>query len=178
MANWLKFVIALASAFLLMLAFRALAFTLYTVDGRALAPVFINGDRLIVSRWSYGLRIDGGRLLPYSRLLREGVRRGDIVAFDMPGDSVKGICVARYTAIPGDTIHTTNGPLIVPGRITCSAFDYYWLEAIADDNPVDSRHLGFISERNIIGRVAGILYSHDDTKNIFEGYSPERSAIW
>ena len=62
MANWLKFVIALASAFLLMLAFRALAFTLYTVDGRALAPVFINGDRLIVSRWSYGLRIDGGRL--------------------------------------------------------------------------------------------------------------------
>ena len=43
MANWLKFVIALASAFLLMLAFRALAFTLYTVDGRALAPVFING---------------------------------------------------------------------------------------------------------------------------------------
>ena len=137
MANWLKFVIALASAFLLMLAFRALAFTLYTVDGRALAPVFINGDRLIVSRWSYGLRIDGGRLLPYSRLLREGVRRGDIVAFDMPGDSVKGICVARCTAIPGDTIHTTNGPLIVPGRITCSAFDYYWLEAIADDNPKD-----------------------------------------
>lgn len=178
MANWLKFLIALAAAFVLVLGVRTLAFTLYTVDGRALAPTFITGDRLLVCRWSYGLRISDGGLLPYSRLMRESVRRGDIVAFDIPGDTLQGICVARCTAIPGDTIRTADGPLIVPGRITCHAYDCYWMESIADDNPVDSQHLGFVSERNIIGRVVGVLYSHDDTKSPFEGYRPERSCLW
>ncbi len=178
MANWLKFLIAFAAAFVLVLGFRTLAFSLYTVDGRALAPTFITGDRLLVNRWSYGLRIGGGGLLPYSRLLHEGVRRGDIVAFDMPGDSLQGICVARCTAIPGDTVHTSGGPLLVPGRVTCNAYDSYWMEALADDNPIDSQHLGFISECNVIGRVVGVLYSHDDTRNPFEGYRPERSCLW
>ena len=68
MPNWLKFVIVFAAAFVLMLAFRALAFSVYTVEGKGLQPVYIQGDRLLVNKWSYGLRIDGGGMLPYSRL--------------------------------------------------------------------------------------------------------------
>lgn len=51
MSDWLKFVIALAAALVLMLAFRALAFTVYTVDGKGLQPLYIDGDRLLVNRW-------------------------------------------------------------------------------------------------------------------------------
>ena len=109
------------------------------------------------------MRIAGNGVLPYSRLMKKTIAKGDIVAFNLPDDSVKGICIARCTAIPGDTIHTLNGPLLVPGLKTCAKTDYYWLEAVNQENPVDSRHLGFIPESNIIGRVVTVLYNR---KNI------------
>ncbi len=174
MSNWLKFVIALAVAFVLVLAFRALAFSIYTVEGDGLQPTYISGDRLLVNRWSYGLRIDGNGLLPYSRMLRKPVNKGDIVVFDLPGDSIRGEFIARCKAVPGDTLRLKEGVVVVPGLKDCADADYYWLESLHPKNPVDSRYLGFISERNIIGRVVSILYSHDDQKNFLEGYRKER----
>ncbi|MBQ9677639.1 MAG: signal peptidase I [Prevotella sp.] len=174
MSDRLKFVIALASAFVLVLAFRALAFSVYTVEGAGLQPVYVSGDRLLVNRWSYGLRVDGNGLLPYSRMLRQPVARGDIVLFDLPGDSIPGEFIARCTAVPGDTIRMQDGVVVVPGLRDCADADYYWLESIHPKNPADSRHLGFISEQQIIGRVVTILYSHDDSKNFLEGYRKER----
>ena len=163
MANWLKYVIALASALALMLAVRTLALSVHGVTGNGLAPLFHDGDQLVVNRCSYGLRIAGNGLLPYSRLMRRPVNRGDVVAFTAPGDSLKGVLVARCTAVPGDTIRTTDGTLTVPGLSTCAKADYYWLESINPQNPADSRHLGFIHERCIIGRVVSVLYNR---KNI------------
>jgi signal peptidase I len=174
MPNWLKFVIVFASAFVLMLAFRALAFSVYTVEGKGLQPVYIHGDRLLVNKWSYGLRVDGGGVLPYSRMLRKPVKKGDIVVFDIPNDTIQGEFIARCKAVPGDSIKLQNRIVVVPGLKDCADADYYWLESLHPKNPADSRHLGFISERNIIGRVVTILYSHDDSKNFLEGYRQER----
>lgn len=164
MIKWLKNVIVLASAFALMLGFRALAFSIHSVNGNGLAPLFHNGDCLLVNRCSYGLRIEGHGLLPYSRLLRQPVKRGDIVAFTMPSDSVAGICIARCKAVPGDTINTLKGKLVVPGLNTCAKADYYWLEALNQQNPADSRHLGFIPESNIIGEVVTVIYNRKNLR--------------
>ena len=158
MANWLKYVIAFASAFALMLAIRTLAFSIHTINGSALSPVFQDGDRLLINRCSYGLRIEGNGILPYSRLMRSPVKRGDIVAFTVPCDSIAGLYIARCKAIPGDTISTQEGPLLVPGLKTCAKVDYYWLESINPSNPADSRHIGFIPESHIIGEVVSVLY--------------------
>ena len=159
MVKWLKNVIVLASAFALMLGFRALVFSIHNVTGNGLEPLYKHGDCLLVNRCSYGLRIEGHGLLPYSRLLRQPVKRGDIVAFTMPSDSVAGICIARCKAVPGDTINTLKGKLVVPGLNTCAKADYYWLEALNQQNPADSRHLGFIPESNIIGEVITVIYN-------------------
>ncbi len=180
MASWLKYVIAFASAFALMLAFRTLVFSIHGVIGDGLAPLYQNGDRLLINRCSYGLRIEGNGLLPYSRLMRQPVKKGDIVAFIVPCDSIAGLCIARCKAVPGDTIRTGTAspsqgkiatPLsqgestltIVPGLKTCAKTDYYWLEAINQQNPIDSRHLGFIPERSIVGRVMTVLYNRNNT---------------
>ena len=56
MRSTLKFLIVLAVSLLVMLVFRALAFTVYAVGGKALEPDFKAGDRVLVNRWSYGLR--------------------------------------------------------------------------------------------------------------------------
>ena len=156
------FTCTLILALALMLAFRTLAFSIHGVTGDGLAPLYKSGDCLLINRCSYGLRIEGNALLPYSRLMRSPVKKGDIVAFTVPCDSVAGICIARCTAIPGDTIRTTNGTLTVPGLINCAKADYYWLESINQQNPADSRHLGFIPECNIIGRVVSVLYNRKD----------------
>ena len=158
MANWLKYVIAFASAFALMLAIRTLAFSIHTINGSGLSPVFQDGDRLLINRCSYGLRIEGNGILPYSRLMRSPVKRGDIVAFTVPCDSITGLYIARCKAVPGDTISTQEGPLLVPGLKTCAKVDYYWLESINPSNPADSRHIGFIPESHIIGEVVSVLY--------------------
>lgn len=159
MMKGLRYVIPLISAFALMLAARTLVVSVHSVNGNGLAPLFHNGDQLLINRCSYGMRIEGNALLSYSRLMRKPVQKGDIVAFTWPGDSIKGLLIARCTATPGDTICTINGPLLVPGIETCAKADYYWLEAINKQNPVDSRHLGFISECDIIGRVVTVLYN-------------------
>ena len=162
MVNWLKYVIAFASAFALMLAFRTLVFSIHDVAGDGLEPLYQRGDRLLINRCSYGLRIAGNGLLPYSRLMRQPVARGDIVAFDLSNDSVEGLMIARCTAVPGDTIRTTGGLTMVPGLINCAKTDYYWLEALNTKNPIDSRHLGFIPEQDIIGRVVTVLYNRSN----------------
>ena len=95
--------------------------------------------------------------------MSQPVRRGDIVAFTAPGDSIAGICIARCTAVPGDTIRTKDGITTVPGRKTCEAADYYWLESVNSQNPADSRYFGFIHEHNIIGRVVSVLYNRKNT---------------
>lgn len=142
-----------------MLLFRTLAFSIHSISGDGLKPLFKDGDQLLVNRLSYGLRIEGNRLLPYSRLLRQPVEKGDIVAFKLPHGFPAGVCIARCKAVPGDTILTNKGPLVIPGLKTCADTDYYWLEAINKKNPVDSRHLGFIAEQNILGQVVSVLYN-------------------
>ena len=170
-----KFIHAFAVAALCMLAFRSLAFTLLTVDGNALEPVLRRGDRVVVNRWSYGLRAGGnGSLFSYGRLWRSEVRRGDIVAFDSPSDSISGIVVCRCTALPGDTVRTAGGTVTVPGKINCDEEDCYWMESLNKANTADSRVFGFVPESLIIGRVCLILYNHDDKLPPFEGYDPDR----
>ncbi len=163
MAKWLKCVIVLVSAFSLMLAARALVVSTHSVNGDGLAPLFRQGDELLINRCSYGMRIKGHGLLPYSRLMRKPVEKGDIVAFTLPGDSIKGVMIARCTAVPGDTINTEQGTLLVPGLINCAKADYYWMEALNTQNPIDSKHIGFIGEQQIIGKVITVLYNR---KNI------------
>lgn len=164
MSDWLKYVIPVASAMVLMLAVRTLVVSTHRVTGDALAPLYQDGDLLLVNRCSYGLRIEGRGLLPYSRLLKQPVKRGDVVLFSLPGDSIPGLFIARCAATPGDTVSTAGNTIIVPGLVNCSTMDYYWLEAINKTNPVNSRHLGLIPEKAIIGQVVDVLY-HTKSRN-------------
>lgn len=104
-----------------MLVLRALAFTVYTVSDDALEPCFVSGDRVLVNRWSYGLRTGGGPLFSYVRWMARPLRRGDLVAYNCPIDSGERIAARPVffgycMAVPGDTVRLKNARLIVPGR--------------------------------------------------------------
>lgn len=172
----LKFLGVLFIAFLVMMAFRALVFTICTIDGDGLAPRFKAGDRVIVNRWSYGLRTgERGGLFDYGRLCRQEIKRGDIIAFD---DEKGNIYLCRCAAVPGDTILTKGQTLcVVPGLINCADRDYYWVEAIGRNNPLSSEQLGFVYEEQIIGRACLVLYSHDPSAPFWNGYRSDRLLL-
>ena len=172
----LKFMLALGVAFVLMVAFRALAFTIYTVEGQGLSPLFCEGDRVLVNRWSYGLRVGGEKsLFDYGRICRQQVEKGDIVVFEDPTDNKREkILICRCVGLPGDTIAHDGRMMVVPGLKDCADADYYWMEAISQANPIDSRQLGFISEKLIIGRATHIIFSHDPAQPLLKGWRSDR----
>ena len=121
MKSALKFVMALTVTILLMLAFRALAFTVYTVRGTALCPAFNNGDRVLVNRWSYGLRTGGGATFGYARWAARPAGRGELVVFNSPEDTLRPVhrrkTMAYFcTAVPGDTVRAWSAALALPRR--------------------------------------------------------------
>ncbi len=177
MRNTLKFLLALGVAFVVMLAFRGLVMTICTIDGDGLAPHFIAGDRVVVNRWSYGLRTGkNGGLFDYGRICRQDVSKGDCIAFE---DSLGRVLICRCSALPGDTIKVKRGqtPIVVPGLVTCADQDYYWVEPIGNNNRLSSHQLGFIPEERIIGRACLVLYSHDVSTSFWRGYRKDRFLL-
>ena len=179
MRNVLKFLLALTLSLLLMLVFRALFFTIYTIDGEGLQPEFEPGDRVIVNRWSYGLRTGSGEgLFSYGRILRQPIRRGDIVAFEDPTDYTRTrILLGRCRALPNDTVRYNGRVELVPSVANCAGADYYWIQALSQNNPTDSRTLGFINEQFIIGRVFLVIYNHDPSSPFWSGYQGNRLLL-
>lgn len=164
MKNGRKFLLALAIAFTVMLAFRALVFTIYTVPDSSMEPTFKAGDRVMVNRWSYGLRTGDDGLFNYGRLCRQSVDKGDWVAID---DSLGRVLIGRCTALPGDTIRLQERTLIVPGRTaTCAHHDYYLIDRV-----------GLVREAQIIGRVFIVVYNHTPGHVLWHGNDPSRVLL-
>lgn len=112
---------ALTVTILLMLAFRALAFTVYTVRGTALEPAYADGDRVLVNRWSYGLRTGGSKMFRYVRWVARPVDRGELVVFNNPEDTMRRISSRNVMAcyckgVPGDTVRAGGATFVVPGK--------------------------------------------------------------
>lgn len=172
-----KFLLALVVAFALMLFFRATVFTVCSIDGSGLEPRLKQGDRVLVNRWSYGLRVGAtGGLFSYGRLGRSMPCRGDIVAFENPRNNSQ-ILICRCAALPGDSVVMNGQSIEVPGLANCANADYYWMEAIGDSNATDSRQLGFIAEELIIGRVTTVLYSHKPEEPFWKGWRRNRFLL-
>ena len=176
MRGWLKFIAACAVALVLTMGFRAVVLTVYTVEGQALLPVLEQGDRVLVNRWSYGLRTGGDDgLFSYGRLCKQPLSVGDVIAYEDPRDSTHlTVLFGRCQALPGDTVRSGGRLLVVPGQKACADCDYYWVGALGKGNPTDSRTLGFISEQRVIGRAFLIVYSHDLQADIRNGWRSDR----
>ena len=190
---------------ILMLGFRSAWADWVYVPSGSMNPTIIEGDRLLVDKHVYGLRI------PFTliRVTRgEDPQRGDIVTFDSPADGT--LLVKRVIGVPGDVIAmsderlTVNGIpdrympadrrdtgslllatqaerpqawdesagqcmhdiLLLPDRSSPSTFGpivvppgMYFMLGDNRDNSADSRYIGFVPRRNIVGRATEVVMS-------------------
>jgi signal peptidase I len=108
----------------LMLVFRsAVADWMYVPSG-SMNPTIVEGDRILVDKLAYGLRI------PFTTVrLTRGAdpRRGDIVIFPAPDDGT--VLVKRVVGLPGDTVAMRDERLLINGTPT----DYAPLEDVSAD---------------------------------------------
>lgn len=128
---------ALAVAVVIVLCLRLFFVTLLVIPQNGERPVFHAGDRVWVSRLSYGMRLPLMRWLGYVRLSPKPVPVGHWVVFNNPAETDEPVVEARDVfvgycfAAPGDTLwlnaegrasrfrNRRNGcvwPLVVPAR--------------------------------------------------------------
>ena len=171
MKKTLRFLLAFLIAFAMMMVVRVIGVTLYTISGTGSEPVFQAGDRVMVNRWSYGLRVGGKDcFFGYGRIARQSVEKGDLVAFENPQNNDQ-ILIYRCKGLPGDTIVHEGNTFVVPSLRDCADADYYWLETL------DSHQLGFIAEEYLIGRAFMVVYSRDPLESLWKGWRSNRILL-
>lgn len=170
-----------------MLAARSTLADHYYVPSGSMQPTLLPGDRIVVDKRAYGLRI------PFTQVyLGDGsaVRRGEVVIFDSPRDGAR--LIKRIVAVGGDEVAIRNGhlfinnqPLADGARMDTEVFagrivrldlrhgggpDYSGvvpdgkLLAVGDHrgNSLDGRMFGLIDESAVYGRAVAVYFRRDD----------------
>ncbi len=117
-----KYLKVLFTAVLIVLLVKAFAFTSCTIPSTGMENSLYQGERVLVNKWSYGLRIP----FTSSHFLAEKARKGDIVLFNNPIPAsletpvfARELFISRCVGVPGDTL-MLNKELLVTGEKTLS----------------------------------------------------------
>lgn len=153
----------LPAAVVVALLVRRYGFCFTRVKGRSMTPTLRDGQWTVVARWVYHVRPP---------------RRGEVVICFFPGRRMKHfpflrqLFVKRVIGLPGETVAWEDGVVLVDGRplwepylvpaytrmrttrppVTLGPDEYYLLGDHRDASR-DSRAVGPIRQRDIVGRV-------------------------
>lgn len=79
-----KWILAFAGAVVVVLLLRGFAFTSCLIPSTGMENSIFQGERILVNKWSYGLRVPFMSLFSYHRWCESPVRQQDIVVFNNP----------------------------------------------------------------------------------------------
>lgn len=106
----LKWIIALAGAIVIVLLLRGFAFTSCLIPSAGMENSLFRGERILVNKWSYGLRLPLMSIFSYHRWGERKVKKEDIIVFNNPASTTEPIIdkrevfISRCVGIPGDTL--------------------------------------------------------------------------
>ena len=105
-------------ALIIALFIRSFFYQPFYIPSSSMEPNLLVGDRLFVSKYTYGY---SRHSFPFSpnlfskRLLSKYPSRGDIVVFKTPADN-RTDYIKRFVGLPGDEIQITDGNLFLNGQ--------------------------------------------------------------
>ncbi len=105
-----KWIFAFAGAIAVVLLLRGFAFTSCLIPSTGMENSLFQGERILVNKWSYGLRVSLMSLFSYHRWCERSVRQQDVVVFNNPAAigqptiDRREIYISRCIGTPGDTL--------------------------------------------------------------------------
>jgi signal peptidase I len=102
-------------ALIIALVIRSFLFQPFYIPSSSMEPTLLIGDRIFVSKFSYGFSNHSFPFSPKiynSRLFYKKPKRGDLVVFKTPADN-RTDYIKRLIAMPDDNIQFVNGEIIL-----------------------------------------------------------------
>ena len=105
-----KWIFAFAGSIAVVLLLRGFAFTSCLIPSTGMENSLFQGERILVNKWSYGLRVPLMSLFSYHRWCERSVRQQDVVVFNNPAAigqptiDRREIYISRCIGTPGDTL--------------------------------------------------------------------------
>ena len=102
-------------ALIIALIIRSLFFQPFYIPSSSMEPNLLIGDRLFVSKYTYGY---SKHSFPFSpnitnkRFLKKTPERGDVIVFKTPSDN-RTDYIKRLIGLPGDIIQIVEGELFI-----------------------------------------------------------------
>ena len=100
-------------AFVIAIFIRSFFFQPFYIPSSSMEPNLLVGDRLFVSKYSYGYSMHSFPFSPNlfdGRILFNEPKRGDVVVFKTPADN-RTDYIKRLIALPGDSVQFINGDI-------------------------------------------------------------------
>ena len=184
---WISELISLAIVLAAVTAARSSIADHYYVPSGSMQYTLMDGDRVVVNKMSYGLRIPLTKIDIFGSSTPQ---RGEIAVFDSPEDGTTRL-IKRIVAIGGDRVSVVDGQLSINGQplgdrvvehfgereafLNLSSQTHYnrgggpnfeevvppgMVLAMGDNrgNSNDGRKFGFFSEKELFGRAVAIYY--------------------
>ena len=105
-----KWIFAFTGAIAVVLLLRGFAFTSCLIPSTGMENSLFQGERILVNKWSYGLRLPLMSLFSYHRWCERSVRKQDVAVFNNPAAigqptiDRREIYISRCIGTPGDTL--------------------------------------------------------------------------
>lgn len=190
---------AIIIAILLALFIRTFIVQAFKIPSGSMLPTLKIGDHLLVSKFTYGLRVpfSGALLLPWKE-----PQRGDVIVFRFPKDRSVDY-IKRVIGVPGDTVTIKDKRVFINGEVIADPHAHFTSTDIIDgkasprdnfgpvtvpegavfvmgdnrDNSYDGRFWGFVDQRDILGK-AFILYWSWDLEKPLLSFERLASVRW
>lgn len=101
---------------------RSCVATSYLIPSSGMENSLYCGERILVNKWSYGLRLPFMNVWGYHRWMEKPVRKEDIIVFNNPANlsestiDQKEVFISRCLGVPGDTLLVDSLFSVIPSE--------------------------------------------------------------
>ena len=164
--RWTIYGKILGTAVVAVLLVRALLVTSCFIPSSGMENSLYKGEGVLVSKWSYGLRLPFPSWFGYHRLAPERAAKGDVVVFNNPLPVVlnqrletRDVFISRCIGTPGDTLLLNKELMAVDGEVfSPDSKELYVYPSSSEDLLLKTLHSLGLSDNALVGYAAGGNY--------------------